>query len=102
MRLKSQPGCAILNQISPKRSTTMDQIKEKIEEIVEKIKNSDDLLTKFKTNPIKTVENLIGINLPDDTIEKIVEGVKAKITLDKLDDLKDDLGGALGALKKLF
>lgn len=80
----------------------MDQIKEKIEEIVEKIKNSDDLLTKFKTNPIKTVENLIGINLPDDTIEKIVEGVKAKITLDKLDDLKDDLGGALGALKKLF
>jgi len=80
----------------------MDQIKEKIEEIVEKIKNSDDLLTKFKTNPIKTVEDLIGIDLPDDTIEKIVEGVKAKITLDKLDDLKDNLGGALGALKKLF
>lgn len=80
----------------------MDQIKEKIEEIVEKIKNSDDLITKFKTNPIKTVEDLIGIDLPDDTIEKIVEGVKAKITLDKLDDLKDNLGGALGALKKLF
>ena len=80
----------------------MDQIKEKIEEIVGKLKNSDDLLAKFKTNPIKTVEDLIGIDLPDDTIEKIVDGVKAKITLDKLDDLKDNLGGALGALKKLF
>lgn len=80
----------------------MDQIKEKIEEIVEKLKNSDDLLANFKKNPIKTVESLLGIDLPDDTIEKIVDGVKAKITLDKIDDLKDDLGGALSALKKLF
>ena len=84
----------------------MEQIKEKIEEIVAKIKSSEDLLEKFKKDPIKTVESLIGIDLPDDTIEKIIDGVKAKITLDKLDDIKDDLkgnlGGALGALKKLF
>ena len=84
----------------------MEQIKEKIEEIVAKIKSSEDLLEKFKNDPIKTVESLIGIDLPDDTIEKIIDGVKAKITLDKLDDIKDDLkgnlGGALGALKKLF
>ena len=80
----------------------MDQIKEKIEEIVKKLTENKDLLENFKKNPVKTVEKLLGIDLPDDTIEKIVDGVKAKITLDKLEDLKDDLGGALGALKKLF
>lgn len=80
----------------------MDQIKEKIEEIVKKLTENKDLLENFKKNPVKTVETLLGIDLPDDTIEKIVDGVKAKITLGKLDDLKDDLGGALGALKKLF
>lgn len=80
----------------------MDQIKEKIEEIVKKLTENKDLLENFKKNPVKTVETLLGIDLPDDTIEKIVDGVKAKITLDKLEDLKDDLGGALGALKKLF
>ena len=80
----------------------MDQIKEKIEEIVKKLTENKDLLENFKKNPVKTVETLLGIDLPDDTIEKIVDGVKAKITLGKLDDLKDDLGGALGAIKKLF
>ena len=80
----------------------MDQIKEKIEEIVKKLTENKDLLENFKKNPVNTVETLLGIDLPDDTIEKIVDGVKAKITLDKLEDLKDDLGGALGALKKLF
>lgn len=70
-------------------------IKAKIEEIVEKIKNDDSLMEQFKEDPIKAVEKLIGIDLPDDNIEKIVDGVKAKITTDKL-------SGALGALKKLF
>lgn len=70
-------------------------IKAKIEEIVEKIKNDDSLMEQFKEDPIKAVEKLIGIDLPDDIIEKIVDGVKAKITTDKL-------SGALGALKKLF
>lgn len=76
------------------RSNIMD-IKAKIEEIVEKIKNDDSLMEQFKEDPIKAVEKLIGIDLPDDIIEKIVDGVKAKITTDKL-------SGALGALKKLF
>lgn len=73
----------------------MDQIKEKIEEIVEKLMKDDNLKARFMKEPIKVVEELIGIDLPDDKIEKIIEGVKAKITLDKLDD-------AFDALKKLF
>ena len=69
------------------------QIKEKIEEITEKIKNSDNLMAKFKAEPVKTLEDLLGIDLPDEIIEKIVDGVKAKLTLDKASDLLGGLGG---------
>lgn len=71
----------------------MDFIKDKIEDVVEKIKKDPKLLQKFKDDPIKTVEGLIGIDLPDDQIEKIVDAVKAKINLDKVGDL---LGGLFG------
>ena len=70
-------------------------IKAKIEEIVKKIKGDKKLLSKFKDEPVKTVEDLLGVDLPDDIIEKIVEGVKAKISI-------DDVKGVLGKLKGLF
>ena len=60
-------------------------IKEQINKIVEKVKK----------DPIKAVEKVLGVDLPDDVIEKIVDGVKAKVNLDKASD-------ALGKLKKLF
>jgi len=66
-------------------------IKAKIEELVEKIKGDKDLLAKFQKDPITTVEGLLGIDLPNDQIEKLVDGIKAKLDLDKL-------GGMLGGL----
>lgn len=69
----------------------MDAIKDKIEEIVEKIKGDDKLQAQFKSDPIAAVEGLIGVDLPDDAIAKVVDGVKAKLSLDKL-------GGALGGI----
>ena len=73
----------------------MENIKEKINEIVEKLQDNKDLMEKFQKEPVKTVEGLIGVDLPDDLIEKVVDGVKAKISLDKI-------GDAAGFLKKLF
>lgn len=70
-------------------------IKAKIDEIVKKIKTDKTLLSSFKEDPVKTVEGLIGIDLPDDIIEKVVEGVKAKISI-------DDVKGVIGKLKGLF
>ena len=70
-------------------------IKAKINELVEKIKNDPALLAQFKAEPVKAVEALLGLDLPDDVIAKIVDGVKAKITVDKLSD-------GLSGLKKLF
>ena len=66
-------------------------IKAKIEELTDKVKNDKEIGEKFKSDPIKTVEGLIGVDLPDDQVEKIVEGVKAKVSLDKVT-------GALGGL----
>ena len=66
-------------------------IKAKIEELVNKIKSDKNLLAKFQKDPVSTVEELLGIDLPNDQVEKIVEGIKAKIDLDKL-------GGMLGGL----
>lgn len=70
-------------------------IKEKIEELVEKIQKDDSLMEDFKKDPVKVVEKLAGVDLPDDMIEKVVDGIKAKISVDKL-------SGAMDALKKLF
>lgn len=83
----------------------MDKIKEiiteKIDEIVEKIKNDKNIAAKFQKDPISTVEELIGVDLPNDQIEKVVDGIKAKIAFDKIDIDNIDLekvGSVLGGL----
>jgi len=68
-------------------------IKAKINEIADKIKNDDDLKAKFKTDPVGAVESLLGVDIPNDQVEKIVDGVKAKISVDKIGD---KLGGLFG------
>jgi hypothetical protein len=54
------------------------------------------MLKKFKENPVKVVEELVGIDLPDELVEKVVDGVKAKITMDKVGDALGALSGLLG------
>ena len=68
-------------------------IKKKAEELVEKIQENPKLLAEFKENPVKVIEALIGIDLPDDQIKQVAELVKAKIDLDKVGDLLGSIGG---------
>ena len=70
-------------------------IKATVEKTVKKLMDNPALLKKFEKEPVKVIEELIGMDLPDDQIEKVVELVKAKIDMDKL-------SGALGGLGKLF
>ena len=77
----------------------MADIKAKIQEIVDKVKSDKTIAEDFKKDPVKTVEGLIGVDLPDDAVEKVVEGVKAKVSLDKLGDAAGDIKDKL---KKLF
>ena len=71
------------------------EIKEQIEKMAKKVLNDKDLMELFKEDPIKAVEKILGVDLPDDIIEKVVDGVKAQITADAAKDV-------MGALKKLF
>lgn len=70
-------------------------IKGKIDEIVEKLKKDPDLLNKFQHDPVKTLEGLTGIDLPDEQIKPVIAGIKAKIGTSGVAD-------ALGKITKLF
>ena len=48
-------------------------IKAKITEIVEKIQKDDALQKQFKEDPIKAVEGLVGVDLPDDLVFLLLE-----------------------------
>ncbi|MBQ3568235.1 MAG: hypothetical protein IJA25_04825 [Anaerotignum sp.] len=71
-------------------------IKEIIEKVVDKIKDDPALLAKFKKNPVAVVEKLVGIDLPNDQLEKVADLVMAKINVDKAGDLLEGLGGLFG------
>ena len=74
----------------------LELIKKKAEELVKKIQNDPALLKKFKENPVKVVEGLIGIDLPNDQLQGGVDAVKAKIDLDKIGGMLGGLGGLFG------
>ena len=76
----------------------MDQFKEIIDDIVKKIKNDDKFAAKFKSNPVEAVESVIGIDLPDDKINGIIDTVKAKIDADSLKDKLSDIGDKMKGL----
>lgn len=71
-------------------------IKSKIDEVVNKVKNDGNFAEKFKSEPIKAVEDVIGVDLPDDVVKNVVDGVKAKINVG---GVMDKLGGLFGGKK---
>ena len=70
-------------------------IKAKIEEIVKKLTADKTLMARFERNPASVIEEYIGIDLPDDQVNQLVEGIKAKLKLDQV-------GNMLGGIGKLF
>jgi len=89
--------CGIIIKIITERGFPTMDIKAKIEELVDKVKNDKDFASDFKSNPVKAVEKVIGVDLPDEKIESIIDGVKAKISLD---DAKDKIGDLFDKFKK--
>ena len=69
-------------------------IKEHINKIVEEVSKNPDIKEQFEKEPVKVIEKVIGIDLPDDAVMKIVDGVKAKMTV--------DVSKATDALKGIF
>ena len=83
----------------------MIDVKAKVDELVKKISGDKTLAKDFIKNPVKAVEKLIGVDLPDETLKKVVDGIKAKLDPKKLAALLDSDGDGkpdLGMLNKLF
>lgn len=71
---------------------TMD-IKGQISKIVEEVSKNPNMKEQFEKEPVKAIEKIIGIDLPDDVIMKIIDGVKAKLTIDGVSKTADALKG---------
>lgn len=71
-------------------------IKAKAEEIVAKIRSDKDLKAKFAKDPEKTIEGLLGIDIPDGAADKVLGIVKAKLGAADAADIVGKIGGIFG------
>lgn len=77
-------------------------ISDTVERVVKMLKEDKSLLKRFKEEPIKVLEEILDIDLPDEKIEEVITLIKAKLAADKVEDTVDDIKDALGGLKNLF
>lgn len=77
------------------REEQIMDIKEQIHKVTEEISKNSNIKEQFEKEPVKVIEKLIGVDLPDDIVMKIIDGVKAKLTM-------DDVSKVAGALKGVF
>lgn len=70
-------------------------IKEQVTKAVEKITKDKKLQEQFQKEPVKALENVLGVDLPDEIVDQVIKGVKAKLTTDKVSDAVDSLKGLL-------
>ena len=71
-------------------------IKATVEKAVKKLMDNPALLKKFEKEPVKVLEELLGVDLPDDLINPVIDGIKAKITAEKAKDALQGLGKLFG------
>ncbi len=76
-------------------------VKEIIAKVEEKL-GDESFKKALKTNPAKALEDLLGINLPDEQINAVMAAVKAKLGAEGVEGIvkeaEDKLGGVLGGL----
>ena len=70
-------------------------IKATVEKAVKKLMDNPALLKKFDKEPVKVLEEILGVDLPDDLVNQLVNAIKAKIAA-------ENVGNALQGLGKLF
>ena len=71
-------------------------IQKLIVKAVKELPENEELLRAFNKNPGKTLEKLLGVDLPDEQINAVVAGVKAKLGLDDVMDVAGKMMGLFG------
>ncbi len=72
-----------------------EQVKEQIKTVFERITRDKSLQEQFQREPVKALESILGVDLPDEIIHQVIQGVKAKLMADKA-------SSAVDAIKNLF
>ena len=67
-----------------------------IVEAVKALTENEELLAAFNKNPAKTLESKLGIDLPDEQVNAVVAGIKAKLGLDDVMEIAGKLKGLFG------
>lgn len=91
----------------------LKEVLDKVEDVVKELKDNDELKAKFKKDPVKTLEELTGLDLPDEKVEKVADLIEARIDDadvdeklaalgDKLEDFGDELKDKVGGFFKKF
>ena len=70
-------------------------IKDQITKAVERIASDKDLQEQIQKEPVKALESVLGVDLPDEIVEQVISGVKAKLMKDKVSGAVDSLKGFL-------
>lgn len=68
-------------------------VKEQVTKAVDKITKDKKLQEQFKKDPVKALESVLGVDLPDGVVDQVVQGVKAKLMTDKVSGAMDSLKG---------
>ena len=53
-------------------------VQQVISDVMAKAQENPEVLTQLATNPVGVIEQLTGIDLPDEQVNAVVDGIKAK------------------------
>ncbi len=71
-----------------------------INEVIAKLQGDNGLLKDFAANPTELIKKIVKVDLNDAQIKQIIEAVKGKVDLSKID--MKEAAGLLGKLKGLL
>ncbi len=69
-------------------------------ELLEKITKDEALQKEFLENPVGTLEKKLGVDLPDEKINAVIDAIKAKLNLGKIGSVVDSVENVIGGLFK--
>ena len=70
-----------------------------IAEALEQLSNNKDLRKSFDIDPVKVLEKILKVDLPDDQINAVIKAIQAKL---EIEDVADVAGKVLGGLGNLL
>ena len=69
-----------------------------ISEALDALRGDKDLKKAFDVDPVKALEKILKVDLPDDQINMVIQAIKAKLDVDDVADAAGKLLGGLGGL----